>query len=307
MLITPQSVRYIKLGEGGRWADASLDQNEIHFGFPSIPHDLAVTKDRVAIAAWQVGIGRPQNVASQDAREIVDFYSLDQDCLWITFARQHLWWTFSYPVVEWGGSDGILKGVRYRKCIAPWRNTDLQGAPLKLLTLSTSLTQLAAFRRTICKVSAQDYLLRRINGVSHPIIDEAQRAQASVGDAVNRAIRMLHQDDFETLADIILARSGWHRASAIGGAQEFIDIAMEQPATGELAAVQVKARADQVVLDDYIGKFEAAGSFSRLFFICHTATPRLRSDRKNVHIWQGDELAKLVQRVGLVDWVLEKI
>ena len=52
---------------------------------------------------------------------------------------------------------------------------------------------------------------------------------------------LLHQDDFETLVDLIFARGGWHRVSALGGNEADIDLAVEQSLTGERAFVQVKS------------------------------------------------------------------
>ena len=37
-----------------------------------------------------------------------------------------------------------------------------------------------------------------------------------------------------------------------------VDLVLDQPATGETAFVQVKSKAGQSVLDDYIGRFRQA-------------------------------------------------
>src|ERR1700722_18504517 len=112
--------------------------------------------------------GRDARAAAEDAREIVDFYRLGSDCLWITFAKDHLWWTFAGPKVVWLGL-GKGHGERLRKSIGGWRNTDTNGKPLKTNTLNTKLTKVANYRRTICAVDAQEYLLRRINGLEGPL------------------------------------------------------------------------------------------------------------------------------------------
>ncbi|MBP0115736.1 hypothetical protein [Bradyrhizobium vignae] len=39
------------------------------------------------------------------------------------------------------------------------------------------LTKVASYRRTICAVKAQDYLLRRINGIEEPIVAKASQAR----------------------------------------------------------------------------------------------------------------------------------
>jgi len=43
---------------------------------------------------------------------------------------------------------------------------------------------------------------------------------------LDQAIARIHQSDFETLVDVIFARSGWYRTTALGGALEFIDLAL---------------------------------------------------------------------------------
>ena len=124
MTISAGSVRYIKLGAGGRWVDASLDRGELHFGYGKSPHELALGGNFDALKQHLFGLGKDAQGASREAREVLDFYELGDDCLWITFARDHLWWTFANPGVTWVGGDGQLVGERLRKSIDGWRNTD---------------------------------------------------------------------------------------------------------------------------------------------------------------------------------------
>lgn len=308
MTIQFSDVRYIKLGSKGCWNDVSLDRGELHFGFSDVSHELALSLDRQEIICHRRVQGIKPSVAADDAREIIDFYSLPETCLWITFARNHLWWTFADRAVTWIGGDGSVQGHRKRRCLEPWSKLDTSGAPLTLQSLSSLLTQVSAYRRTICRPQVRDeYLLRRLSGETNPVVLAAQAAQTRLIEFLVEAISELHQTDFEILIDLVLSRSGWQRTSAVGGMQEFIDLAIEHPATGERAAVQVKARARQPILNDYIEKFDAAGCFARLFFACHSTDTALISERQDVHIWQGKKLASTVARVGLTDWVLERI
>ncbi|MGC1776989.1 MAG: hypothetical protein WBB34_03525, partial [Xanthobacteraceae bacterium] len=169
MMITANIVRYIKFGRGGGWAASSLERGELHFGHGQISHEMALTSDRRTIKQHGLHQGRDARTASQDAREIFDFYNLGSDCLWITFAKDHLWWTFAESGVIWLGK-GKGHGERMRKSIGGWRNTDVNGAALKISALTTKLTKVSAYRRSICAVEAQDYLLRRINGVVDPLL-----------------------------------------------------------------------------------------------------------------------------------------
>jgi hypothetical protein len=310
MTVTAKTVRYIKLGRKGiGWEASSLDRGELHFGYGKATHDMALAGNAKAIKEHLIDLGRNPQAAGRDAQEVLDFYQLGADCLWITFARDHLWWTFAEPDVTWIGEPTPERGERMRKAIGGWRNTDIHGKPLRTDGLSTKLTKVQTYQRTICGVEAEDYLLRRINGVEEPLIAKSNLARDALLDVLAEAIKSLHWADFETLTDVVFARSGWHRASAIGGTQKLVDVVLEQPTTGELAAVQVKSATSQKDLDKFIGDADATARFDRLFFVCHSPKGSLQppADRSDVHLWVQRDFAKIVLRLGLSDWVVEKI
>jgi Restriction endonuclease len=309
MPITAPSVRYIKLGRGGGWEAISLERGELHFGHGKITHEMALAGDREQMKQHRIRQGRDARAAAEDAREVLDFYHLGPDCLWITFAQDRLWWTFAEPEVHWLGGGGVNHGERMRKAIGGWRSTDINGIPIRIDSLSTKLTKVASYRRTICAVEAEEYLLRRINGIAEPLVAKANQARDALLDVVTEAITSLHWQDFETMVDVIFARSGWHRASAIGGKQKLVDLVLEQPTTAERGAVQVKSSADQKTLDAFISRADEAGLFDRLFFVCHTPKGKLTApiDRADTHIWFGRELAKTALRLGLSDWIFERV
>jgi len=308
--IIAKEVRYIRLGKSrGLWEQLSLDGGELHFGYGGISHAMALAGDASAIMRKSIQRGRNPKTAMEDARQVLDFYQLGAGCLWITFARGHMWWTFAKPKVIWRGGGGKKHGERIRHSSGGWRNTDLNGIPLRIDSMSTRLTQIASYRRTICRVGPKDYLLRRINGTVEPLVRKSTNARKLMLDVITEAIASLHWEDFETLIDVIFARSGWHRASAIGGKQAIVDLLLEQPVTGERAAVQVKSRADAGRLRAFIDKADAVGTYNRLFFACHSPVGRLSAPagRTDIHIWSGRELAATALRAGLADWVMEKI
>ena len=309
MTISAETVRYIKLGRGGSWEDAALSRGELHFGYGRASHELALEGDVEKIKQHLIDLGRGARAAARDAREVADFYELGADCLWITFARDHLWWTFANPQVAWIKTDQKDVGERMRKSIGGWRNTDINGVPLRTDSLSTRLTKVGAYRRTICAVEAEEYLLRRINGIEEPIIVKSAAARNTMIDVLTESLASLHWKDFETLIDIIFARSGWHRISPLGGTQKTVDLEIEQATTDESAAVQVKSTASQKTLDEYVQRVDDAERFDRFFFVCHSPkgviTPPV--DRDDVHVWAGRDLAAIVLKMGLLDWVLEKI
>jgi hypothetical protein len=105
--------RYIKLGPGDAWARRSLDRGEMH---REVSHELALTGDRDAIAARFVALGRTQGKARDFAREILDFYTLGADTLWITFVDGRLWWARSEPGVTATHSNSHGKRATNESC-----------------------------------------------------------------------------------------------------------------------------------------------------------------------------------------------
>jgi hypothetical protein len=298
---TPTAVRYIKLGESGSWFDECIDGGLLKFA-DLVPHGVARTGDRNAIRQVYEAAGRKN--PNDAVRELLDFYTLDSECLWITFGRERLWWTFAEAEVTLSAD-----GFRYRRTLTPWRCTDVAGRELRAQDLSTSLTQVGSYRRTICSVAAQDYLLRRINSHTDPLLERLEHFQAGLANTLESALRQLHWRDLELLVDLILSRSGWRRLSSVGGSRQAdSDIIMEQLITGERIFVQAKSRAQAAILNDYVGRFERYPGVDRLLLACHTwlgRPPEIADTR--VQVWGGPELAKQVVGAGLVDWVLERL
>ena len=304
--IDPTDIRYVKLGSGGRWARRGLAHGEVHFGYRTVPHDLCVRQDWDAVAQVLMDGGRSAGKAADGVREIRDFYTLGADCLWVTFADGHLWWAFADPEVLWLG-DGEAHGARMRRTAGGWHKTDVAGQPLRIDGLSTLLTQVAAYRQTICQVKASAYLVRRINAVEEPLVAQARAARQAMIAVAAEMIAALHWADFETLVDLIFARTGWQRVSRVGEAQADVDLVLEQPTTGEKAFVQVKSKAGQAVLDDYVDRFRQSGTFQRFFFLCHSPSGTLATDDDaRLHVWAGERLADATVRAGLFDWLVER-
>lgn len=304
--IEPMTVRYIKLGQGGRWARLCFETGEMHFGAPHEPHDLCLQGDWDG--ARQVLIeqlGYTPSVATDAIREMRDFYTQGEDCLWITFADGHLWWAFTASeAIDLRGTPGEHGAVMRR--VRNWFSTSLYGDPLRIDTLSTRLTQVAAYQKTICQVKEIAYLLRKINGRDEPMVAQARSALEQTVAAAAGLIGQLHWSDFELFVELLFQRSGWQRVSRLGGNLKDADLILEQPATGERALVQVKSKADQPTLMRYEAIFRSGG-YQRLFFVCHSPEGRLVPEGLGgVHIWSGEDLARRAVEAGLMGWLMER-
>lgn len=302
----PCDVRYIKLGSGGSWAQLSFDHGEIHFGYHEAPHELC------QLGAWDevrkhLALGTlAQGTTTGHLRQVRDFYTLGRDCLWVTLENGHLWWAYADPeVIVVPARD--RGSSRMRRVVDRWHNTDRRGRPLRQDELSTRLTQVASYRQTICRIKDVGYLLRRIEGIDEPVVGKAAQARDVMTSVATEMIKGLHWADFETLVDLIFARTGWQRISRAGGTLKDFDLVLSEPATGQTAFVQVKSKADARVLCEVIERFRAAGVHDHMFFVCHTL--RGATDARNqddVHVWTGNQLGEVTVRTGLFDWLVAR-
>jgi hypothetical protein len=169
----PAEIRYIKLGENGKWATDALEQGTIPFGYRSVDHRACLAGNWDEVRRQLLGMGRTAGGVSQGLRELKDFYGLPESTLWVTMADGHFWWAFAEgPVVgiEPGNSD---EPARYRRTRAGWSKTSLTGEPLTVRSLSSALTRTASYQMTICAIKHADYLLRRIRDEPAPVHAQA--------------------------------------------------------------------------------------------------------------------------------------
>jgi hypothetical protein len=109
------------------------------------------------------------------------------------------------------------------------------------------------------------------------------------------------------MVDLIFARGGWQRQSALGEDEVDADLRLLNPTIRERAWVQVKSSANQKVLNDYLRRFQRADGAERFYFICHTAKgPLMCPEEPKMHLWTGQELARQALSAGLFDWLIER-
>jgi hypothetical protein len=306
--IQPVESRFIRLGPGGRWAKRAIETGTLRFGVPGEPHDLCLGGDFEAARDQLLASGMAAKNVGELVREIRDFYALGPDCLWITLAEGRLWWGYADPeVIDLRPTEDGNTGVVARRMRDRWRDHSIVGEELVTSRLSTRITQVGAYQRTICRVREIDAVSRVINGVEPEAVEQVLLSEGSLTDAVGALIQSLHQSDFEILADLTMTALGWRRRSRLGGTLADADAYVEQLATGERAMVQVKSRADQAVLDDTMARAEHNGC-DRLFFLCHSPEGSLAAEgAAQVHVWAGRKLAEKVVAAGLTSWVVAQV
>jgi hypothetical protein len=312
MSVTATRALYIKLGRENRWAQLAFDSGTVRFGFSDVSHQQALaaaeTNDFRTIKEFYNKSGVTPGTATRYSNEIREFYTAAADVLWITFANRRMWWCFaSAEVTPNLGSDHEVTGARYRTAIHGWRDKDINGQILWTNALRGSLTTVAGFRGTICRVREFDYLLRRLNGEETVATKATRNARLALIETLVPLIRGLHWKDFELLVELVMTQGGWRRVSATGGVQDTIDLQLELPLTGERALVQVKSTLNQNTANEVAAELAEAAGGARTFLVYHTAPDQLSVNQEDISLIGPEALAEHAVDVGLTAWIMGKV
>ena len=307
--VAARKARYIKLGPSGAWERKSIDEGVLLFGYQSVPHDIALGGDTDALTRVFRDQGAEKGAARRHAIQVMDFYTLGEDTIWITFADGYLWWCVAAPGVGDLGHDdeqADREGSRLRRTVGGWHNESIGGKKLYMNELNGGLVQTQRFQGTVCDVKEFDYLLRKINDEELPVIVRGKEARGRACQSIEELMTLLTWRDFEILVDLVFSASGWRRIGESGGTQKTVDIELELPTTGERAFVQVKSRTNQIQLDDYLERF-AGRDEARMFYVYHSSKGELHTDNSDVSLIGPERLSFMVLDAGLFDWLLRKV
>jgi hypothetical protein len=294
---------YIKLGRGGEWAADSIHNARARIGWHTV--EIAQIQAR----AWDT-IRSTIREGHSPSAITADFNALKRFCesctpdVWITFHDSKLWWARLCGEVY---EDKISK---YREVEGDWHDTDVNGRTLYTSLVSGRLAQLQAYRAAICAVRAVEDLRRLINADPSAEYLAVRDAKQTLVVQLEAAIKRLHWKDFELLVDLIFRQSGWRRISIAGETMEYADLELEDPITGDLYQVQIKARADSKTFEQYADQFSAL-DYRKLYFVVHTPEGGLEryenAPDADIQLIGPSLLATMVIDAGLTDWVAEKI
>ena len=138
------------------------------------------------------------------------------------------------------------------------------------------------------------------------LLSRRKPPRGALEDKTKELIRLLTWQDFELFVDILFSKSGWIRVSQAGKTMKDIDIELVLPITGERALVQIKSSTAQAELDECAEILQTYSS-DRLFYVYHQPTHLLDNRHDNLHLMNIDVLADAALRIGLIDWLIEKI
>jgi len=309
--ISPSKIRFIKLGAGGGW-EGALDRERLEWGTEDDRHVAGLTGDWAAVSQAYIAQGRIQSTATGYTNEARAFFDGDPDAMWITFARGRMWWCLADPEVHVAADGNGTDAAYYRATHGGWSDRDIDDRVLDLERLSTRLSQLQGYQRTICSLRYdQEALCRRyINATIDPVQAAVAAARLELRLHLQALIQQLTWHDFEQLIDLALARTGWVRMSPLGGTMKDVDLVVEQSFTRERMAVQIKSRANQQVVDDYARRLDERNAGERIMLICHSPAGTLvvppSTSSRRLELVQGSEVADLAINAGLVDWTIAR-
>jgi hypothetical protein len=303
----PNSVRYVKNGEGGKWWKTAKANNQVHLGWRNIPEALLRSADMAAIENMIRAAFGSNPGATQDFNALRTLLDHPSRHVWITFQDGCMWWCTVQDGIETNPDiESNEQGHFWLTCQSPWSNLSVAGVRHLLTTeLPGIVTTTVGYQGTVCEPTGWKEILRIIRNEADEDAQAAALARQTYENAVAKLVARLRPKDFEVLIDLILARTGWARLGKVGGPTEGIDIEVENAAFDEIAFVQVKSSATQAVLDDYVSRFkDRRDRYHRMIFAVHSPKGTLTVPvGQSVSIWTGKDIARRVVKLGLGDWV----
>jgi hypothetical protein len=307
----PDSVRYVKNGEGGQWWKVARANEQIHAGWREVPDDLLRAGDFAAAKPYIEHTAKDAGAATRDANALRALIDRPSQHVWITFEDGRMWWCTVRDQVETSAAGSTKDhGHFWLTCERGWSDHSVDGRrQLFMSELPGVVTTVSGFRGTVCKPEGWQAILRIIRNEEDKHALAARQAREAYEHAVAELIGQLREKDFELLVDLILSRDGWARIGPLGGSTADVDAQVENRASNEVAFVQVKSKADQGVFEEYIERFQAQRDrYARMIFAVHKPQgPLTVPTGLPVQVWHRDRIADLVVRLGLGVWLEKRV
>ncbi|HOD87096.1 MAG TPA: hypothetical protein PKH52_02380 [bacterium] len=303
-LINPTKVLYIKLGGAGAYEEECINENKIMIDYKEIDHNFClngewnkVEKQIKDLSKNRSGWGNANN----HLRQLKDFYESGEDILWITFCANKLWWCFAENKVY-----SYPDGKKYKKVVEKWRDTNIENEKLLMGRLSGKLLKTQGYQGTICNVEDGKYVINKINNQKNKDVETVETNLAELKSSLANLIKNLWWDDFEVLIDLIFHNLGWKRVGALGKTQKSIDLELSNPLTNETIIVQIKSKSSRAEFDRYREEFKNIEADRKYYIVNSSSEFKINSKDDTVKLYFNDDVADLVIKSGLIDWVINK-
>jgi len=351
-------VRYIKLGQGGSEFQDCIDNNRLYLGYWSgntnvfnAIIDAKANNDWEAIkqplfAEMETEGEKSKTFKTRAFNCIKEFFSGDQDTLWITFHNRRLYWCFMAPN---GFTNSVLDDSGNPKTHAAtidgWHDMSIDNSQVLYVNeLAGILTKTAGTQQTLAKIEKvpAQYLKNKLLSIPDPDIKMVKVANETLIEKIGPLVERLRPNDFEVLVDLIFTRSGWRREGELGRTQNTVDLELFLPTTQERAFVQVKSNSSwEEFCGSYLTLFlENSGGWDRMFWAQHQNNPKEFLDKiaeatecgfltwkpkgsktsekfhinanhkhrlQSVTIMDLEHISRSVLDAGLLDWLMKRV
>jgi hypothetical protein len=162
----PQSVRYVKNGEAGKWWGAAKARGQLHCGWWFVPRDLLQNLDLSRIKPCIQEHYPSPSAATADFNVFQLVTQEPSQYTWVTFEEDDLWWCTVRDgiTVNQDESKKEREGSFWLTCNRPWSNYSIGGRRLAKSNLQESVVAVANFHGVICEPKGSRDILRVIQG-----------------------------------------------------------------------------------------------------------------------------------------------
>jgi hypothetical protein len=141
----PDSVRYVKNGQGGRWWPAAKQLGQVHLGWSNIPRDLLTSPGDFSAISQAHQASGGSTADTNALRHLLDRPSRH---VWLTYEEGCMWWCTvkdgAHPNPE---GESFAKGHFWLQCDRPWSNFSVnKGRRLDISDLPGTATTVAGFQ-----------------------------------------------------------------------------------------------------------------------------------------------------------------
>jgi len=266
---------FIKLGGQGKWEQSSIEENKLRIGWAQ-QSLLDINAKNWETLSHQIGEEmNDKGAATRDFNALKNIVLSTPEDIWVTFYSSHLWWCRVDDKEIQMDSES-----KYKTLSKEWSCEDVDSNPMMISNISGKLSKTQGFRGTVCKINEFAYLKRLINNQPSDEFLDIKSNKNKLIKSVSEGIKLLHWSDFETLIDILFSSAGWHRMSAVGKTQKFIDMEYREPITGKFYQVQVKSSSGINEFLEYSNNFNNE-RYEKLYFIVHSPQQNLKNHSNN--------------------------
>lgn len=299
---------FIKLGVNGEWENSSLSENKIRIGWSNLTLEQLNRNNSEELHIENAKSISNKGAATRDTNALINILNADESTVFITFAKGCLYWTTKNGR-ELVKEDSISKYITCDGWSSNHAGEDTSIVGLRISDIPGEISKIQRFSGTCCEISEINILNNIINNIPCEEGVDLRIGKEVIINSIEKSLKHLHWKDFELLIGLIFQKSGWDRVSALGENAQGIDIELLDRINNERYAVQIKVKSgisDVVLFRD---NFRNCGYRKRIFIsiINDYASIDLSSRDEDLNLWGARDIAELVVKFGLVDWLINKI